>query len=243
MKQNEDSMKIDRISVAETVAKHILERIESGAYQQGEPLPTEKEFTELFGVGRSSVREALRALQSLGVIEKRQGNGTFVKSASVSRESCFHIANVLQRYSIIELSEARKIIEEQTAALSAQNASPEHIAAMREANERLRENIACGDRGAVVELDFQVHRAVAEGAGNMFLVEMLDMLLEIVEEFNEEVLTREKVEIALHFHDEIIERIAAADAKGARRLMSEHLTDVHQRILTEQSGRAEQARR
>jgi GntR family transcriptional repressor for pyruvate dehydrogenase complex len=240
MKDNINSNKIQRISLAEKVVERIIDMIERSTLKVGDLLPTEKELTELFGVGRSSVREALRALQSMGVIEKRQGSGTYVKSSIINRDgSCFNIRNVLQRFSMIELSETRKIIEEQNAALAALNSSEESIALMQEANNRLRFRIDSEDKHEIVNLDFQVHRSIAEGTGISFLVEILDMLLEVFMEFNEVVLTREKTEIAIDFHQKIINCIKEADAKGARRLMKEHLTDVHERIILESYGPGE----
>lgn len=240
MKENINSNKIQRISLAEKVVERIIDMIEKNMLKVGDMLPTEKELTELFGVGRSSVREALRALQSMGIIEKRQGSGTYVKSRIINREgSCFNIRNVLQRFSMIELSEARMIIEEQNAALAALNSTEESISLMLEANERLRSRIDSIDKYEIVNLDFQVHRSIAEGTGNSFLVEILDMLLEVFMDFNVQVLTREKTEKAIEYHQKIINCIKESDAKGARQLMREHLTDVHERIILESYGPGE----
>lgn len=225
------SIRMPRVSVAESIAEKILEMIASGAFQVGDALPTEKEFTVLFGVGRSSVREALRALQSIGVIETRQGYGSFVKSTAVSKESVFHIPNILQRFSVADLSEARKLIEEQTTALAANNATTDNLAAMQEANNRLRFHLDSSEEDKIVQMDFDVHRAIAEGSGNAFLLEMLDMLLGIFRDLNEAVVNRSSILLAIELHQQVIDSIGRRDADGARDAMSQHLDIVHLQII------------
>jgi len=225
--------KIKRISVAEKVAEEIIAMIQSGKFVEGQMLPTERDLAEMFGVGRSSIREALQALQSMGIIERRQGSGTYVSSRSEG--SCFSIANILSRFTMIELSEARTTVEEQTAYLAAMNATEENIRAMYEANERLRSMVDSDDRSAIVACDQQVHRVIAEGANNSFLLEMLDMLWNVISEANIAVLTGDKVRQAVAFHDKIIKCISNSDPAGARQAMREHIRDVHNRIIEEYS--------
>ena len=136
--------KIKRISVSEEIIDRILKMVENKDLKPGEALPTEKELMEMFGVGRSSVREALRALQSTGVIERRQGMGTYLSSSAGKAINVFNIQNALARYTLVEMSEARRILEAQIAALSAQNATRENIAYMRQENARQESLIAGG---------------------------------------------------------------------------------------------------
>lgn len=223
--------KIKRVSVAEEIVNRILEMVEDGTLTPGEALPTEKEFTEMFGVGRSSVREALRALQSVGLVEKRQGNGTYLTAAAGKSSALFNVQKILERYTLVELSEARKILEEQITALSAKNATRENIQTMRRENARLAALMESGSPEEIIACDQAVHRAIADGAHNEFLTEMLEMLAEIYMEANISVLTRDKTESAVAFHNKIIDFIEAGDLKNARRTMTEHLVDVHNRII------------
>ncbi len=223
--------KIKRISVSEEIIDRILKMVENEDLKPGEALPTEKEFMEMFGVGRSSVREALRALQSTGIIEKRQGMGTFLCPTAGKAINVFNIQNALARYTLVEMSEARRILEAQIAALSAQKATRENIAFMRQENARLESLIASGTPEEITLCDLSVHVAIADGAHNEFLREMLEMLSEVCLEANRAVISDDKVASAIVFHRTIIDFIEKGDAKNARRTMTAHLTDVHNRIV------------
>ena len=228
--------KIKRTSVAEKIAEELIRMVDSGDFEPGEALPPERDLAEMFGVGRSSVREALRALQAVGVVEKRQGGGTYIHNPPNTAAACFNISGILQRYSMMELSEARMIIEEQTVALAAQNATQENVEAMEEANAKLLKALESYDPEAIVDLDMRVHQAIADGANNAFITEMLDMLLRIFSEANKAVLTPDKVESAVDFHRRIIDCIRRSDAKCAVKEMEAHLADVRERIIIEAYG-------
>jgi GntR family transcriptional repressor for pyruvate dehydrogenase complex len=228
--------KIKRTSVAEKIAEELIRMVDSGDFEPGEALPPERDLAEMFGVGRSSVREALRALQAVGIVEKRQGGGTYIHNPPNTAAGCFNISGILQRYSMMELSEARMIIEEQTVALAAKNATQDNVEAMEEANAKLLKALEAYDPEAIVDLDMRVHQAIADGANNTFITEMLDMLLRIFSEANKAVLTPDKVESAVDFHKRIIDCIRVSDAKSAVKEMEAHLADVRKRIIVEAYG-------
>jgi DNA-binding FadR family transcriptional regulator len=137
---------------------------------------------------------------------------------------------------MMELSEARMIIEEQTVALAAKNATQDNVEAMEEANAKLLKALEAYDPEAIVDLDMRVHQAIADGANNTFITEMLDMLLRIFSEANKAVLTPDKVESAVDFHKRIIDCIRVSDAKSAVKEMEAHLADVRKRIIVEAYG-------
>jgi GntR family transcriptional repressor for pyruvate dehydrogenase complex len=223
--------RIKRVSVAEEIVLRLLKMIEGDILKPGEMLPTEKELMEMFGVGRSSVREALRALQYMGLVEKHQGMGTYVSSTARTPIPSFNVQSILERYTLTDLSQARMILEEQITALSSQHATQENIDAMRRENDRLRQLLNGGTKDEIISCDQAVHRAIADGAQNEFLTEMLEMLSDIYMDANRAVLTRDKIISAIVFHDQVIDCIAEKDARGARRAMTAHLLDVQNRIF------------
>lgn len=225
--------KIKRKSVSEEVITQILGLIEKNVYKPGDLLPTERDLAEMFGVGRSSVREALRVLQSMEVVEKKAGSGTYLTNRTLASTRIFNTSYILEKFEIIDLSEARLVLEEQIVGLAAKRAGRENIEAMREANLQLEKLIGCGDRQKIVESDFNVHRMIADGAQNVFLSDMLEALGVALVKYNIAVLTQDKTESAVEFHNRIIDAVEAKDEQGARKEMENHIKNVHERIAAE----------
>jgi GntR family transcriptional repressor for pyruvate dehydrogenase complex len=198
-------------------------------FTAGEKLPTERELAEMFGVGRSSVREALQALQMVGALERRQGKGTFLGDAAM--QSLQRMDTSAEKYSFMELAEARRIIEIQAAVLSAKNATGEDIRAMKASYSRHMKISESRPRPEITVLDYDFHRAVVQGTHNSFLLKMFDMLRENLISSNYAVLTRDKIIGAVSFHKQILEAIMAHDQSKARKKMKEHLSQVEKLII------------
>ena len=222
--------KIKHVSVSEEVGKRILQLIEDQVYQPGELMPTERDFAEMFGVSRASVREALRVLQSMEVVEKRVGSGTYLTHVPVRAARMFHIGYIIESFEWMELNEARLALEEQTAGLAARRAGKEQIEAMRKANQELRQLIACGDRQKIVACDFQVHRLIAKGAQNVFLSNMLEALAETLLRYNREIFTWEMGDRAVEFHEGVIHAIELGDERGAKEAMEKHIRNADDQL-------------
>src|SRR5439155_4866644 len=114
--------------IYQEIVRQVKQMIAEGRLESGDQLPAERELAEKFVVGRSSVREALRALESLGLVEIRPGEGTFVREVSVeSLIEPLALVMASQREAIGELFEARRMIEPALAALAARRATPEEL--------------------------------------------------------------------------------------------------------------------
>jgi GntR family transcriptional repressor for pyruvate dehydrogenase complex len=221
--------KVKRSTLTEGVINRMKNMIASHDFAAGEKLPTERELAEMFGVGRSSVREALQALQMVGALERRQGKGAFLSDAAV--QSLQRMDASAEKYSFMELAEARRIIEVQAAALSAKNAGDEDLKMMKASYIKHVETSRSGPRPEVTVLDYDFHRAVVRGAHNSFLLKMFDILRDNLISSNYAVLTKNKITDAVGYHKQILAAITSRDQNKAREKMNEHLSQVEKLII------------
>jgi GntR family transcriptional repressor for pyruvate dehydrogenase complex len=136
---------IERRTVYELVAERLLEHISQRRLRPGDALPTERELTQVYRVGRSSVREALRMLQSNGLI-KPAGKGVFVVAEFANPlNHSLHLLLTLRETDLRELFEVRKILEGETAALAAARRTDEDLAQMERAIVEMVEGLAAQD--------------------------------------------------------------------------------------------------
>src|SRR5690348_10684785 len=163
---------LERRKVYEQVADQLLGQIGSRRLKPGDTLPPERELTESFGVGRSSIREALRMLESQGVITSANG-GTFVvaQAANPLNSSLRLVFTLDEQTGIHDLFELRRIIDCEAAALAAERRTDAHLEAMDSAIAEMEESLhadAHGDR--FIDADLRFHLAVAEATGNRMLL-------------------------------------------------------------------------
>jgi DNA-binding FadR family transcriptional regulator len=157
--------KLDRTSVSETILNMITESILSGSLKPGDKLPTELEFVNRLGVGRNSVREAMKMLSSLGVTETRRGSGTYIaQSYSGSVLNPLILSLAFEQGTTKEMIELRLAIETCAAELAVENATAEDIERIEEKNSKLKEanekNIR--DSHILRDLDLDVHFTLFE---------------------------------------------------------------------------------
>ena len=222
---------IERTTVTENIIDQIKEKILSGEIKPGEKFPSERVLAESLCVGRTSVREALRALQYMGVLEVRCGEGTFLsKNTSIFAEH-FKASHLLKRFSVRELVEARKIVEGSTVYLAAKRSSPDERHILQEIYLQAEKN--SGDERKFLNADFDFHKKIAEMSQNSVLVEMLFTVRELTLKENTDVIKKYgQIEQALLFHRKILEAILACDPARARREMIEHLENIENTIAS-----------
>jgi GntR family transcriptional repressor for pyruvate dehydrogenase complex len=217
---------VRRVRLSEHVAEQIMALVHDEGLQAGDPLPTETELMERMGVVRSSVREALRGLAVLGVVEIRQGQGTFVRSAAPrfgpDSVSTGLVGTALARGVTAELLEAREIIEVRMASLAARRATSEDLADLASLLSQARE---IGGRGQkAFQLSAEFHLGVARAAHN-------DVLEGFVASYVH--LLAERGALLQHLpgyhdwelreHDGIYQAIADHDGRLAKTRMQDHL--------------------
>ncbi len=224
--------RIRNSKVSGKIVSQIKSRIVDGTYKPGDKLPPEKELLEIFAVSRSSLREALRALEDMGLIVIKRGpyGGAYV--TRIKLRSLSHIVADVVRMADIsfdELSKVRAIVEPDIARLAAINRTNEDIKAMDDQNALREKAIESGKIPIVVTIDF--HQIVARAAKNRMFQLLIDSLASVFEEeFRTKAFSMDDHAAILTFHKLITECIKNRDADRAFRVMREHITDVTNRL-------------
>lgn len=212
--------------VADRLQRWILDEMKTG-----DKLPPERLLAEMFGVGRSSIRDAVRRLQAMGMVEPRQGHGTVV--CEVSDHSIISpLSSVLIRKSklVAELLDVRKIIEPGIAARAAGNASPEQISAMEEILQRQAGKLSRGE--SAIEEDSEFHYCLALAADNSVVLRVLDVLMDLLQKSRERSLQiKGRPAKSLVGHRQIVAAIERKDAAGAEAAMRQHLEEIETIIV------------
>ena len=226
---------IERQKVYELIADQLLRRIGERQLHPGDSLPTERELTHAFRAGRSSVREALRMLESKGVIENR-GNGTFVVSGYANPlNSSVQLLLSLDQATMLDVYELRRILECEAAGLAAERRTDAHLALMDAAIEEMAAALASDDpsRGArYIDADLRFHLAIAEATRNGVVLHAMDALRGVIRRALMSIFSiPDSPERSFEQHRAIRTAIAARDAVDAREAMRAHLvrveSDVH----------------
>lgn len=220
--------------ITESLLTLFKQLIAEGVLLPGDRLPPERELAEMVGVSRSSLRQALKVLASMGVISQKVGSGTRLNTvgASILSEPLRFLI-LLDGITFAELSEARLIVEPQLAAQAALKASPEDIRGLEEAIGRMESS----ERGSQewVQSDLDFHRAVYRAAGNRVCA----MLFTVVHESLEDLVgfTSILVEAShtIGHHHRILEGIRSGDPEVAHRMMKGHMVDASS-LVDEASG-------
>ncbi len=217
---------IKKAKVYEEIVAKIKDMVEKGRFKSGDQLPVERELAEVFRVSRSSVREALRSLESQGFIESRQGDGTYIARQPV--ESLVRpLASVIltEKDDQMELFEMRRMIEPDLAYLAAERATEEEIAMMEKVLTLQQEQIDRGDFETDVDRNF--HYIMARAARNKALLRITDNIIDLLAESREQYLQVEgRPQKSILRHREVLEAIRARDPERAEKCMLEHLVDI-----------------
>jgi GntR family transcriptional regulator, transcriptional repressor for pyruvate dehydrogenase complex len=163
------------MSVTDEAIEKIKEMIISGALRPGDRLPREADLAQRLGLSRSSLREAVRALSLVRILDVRQGDGTYVTSldSALLLDALSFVIELNQDQSVLELLEARRLLEADAAGLAAVRIAPEQVAELRALLEAMP---GCSDVEDFVENDIGFHRTIAEAAGNGVLAKLLESL-------------------------------------------------------------------
>ena len=217
--------------IYEAIVRQVKAMISEGRLKSGDQLPPERDLAEKFVVSRTSVREALRALESLGLIEIRPGEGTFVRGVSVEALiEPLALVMLSQREAIGELFEARRLIEPSIAAFAARRATPHEIEEMTRILEDQAREITAGRTGLAQDAEF--HSAIASAAHNRAISRLVHGIMDLLTQSREESLSTPGRPTRSHeSHRRILEAITAHDEEAARRAMLDHLLGVEALVL------------
>ncbi len=220
----------DRTKVFEAVADQIQRWILEDL-QPGDALPPERELVRMFGVSRSSVRDAIRKLELLGLVEPKQGSRTVVREPSSEAISAPLTSVLLQKRKVIaELLDFRKMLEPPLARRAAQHVSAEQIAQMDEILSRQESKVRAGTI-AVAE-DSEFHYCIALAAENSVVLKVLDVLMDLLRKTRERSLQTEgRQQKSFAGHRRILAALKKSDAKAAEAAMRRHLSEIEKSIL------------
>lgn len=226
--------------VYEEIVAQIKQLIIDGKLQPGDKLLSERELSEKLNVSRASVREAFSALEMMGIISIRPGEGSFVRQ--ISYEGLLEPLSFLLQVEFSDISqvlEVRKILEVEIAALAALRATPETLNEIRRALDFMTEEFAAGNIGDRADDSF--HLALAQATDNPLLVKVMSTITELMT--NTFRASRQKLFLIDHMpqviynsHYGVYEAIAARDSRLARIRMRDHLTLVEENMLLLQRG-------
>lgn len=219
----------DARKLYQSVAQSVAEAIETGRYQPGQKLPSERELTELYNVSRPTIREAMIALEIRGLVEARHNSGVFVAAAlpPPSDDPDLDIG-------AFGLAEARKLVEGETAALAAKTITDEEVSALYILLDRIGRDF---ERDVLDDsADRSFHLTIAKATRNAALLHIVETLWDLR---HKAPLTREMFRRArtigispfLNDHKAIVDALAARDPDASRRAMQAHLTNVMEELL------------
>lgn len=219
--------------LSDRLAAELRQRIDGGALQPGDRLPTEMQLAAQYAVSRTVVREAVSRLRSIGLLVARQGSGVFVAARDAARPLPFDASVLADLEAVLEVVEVRRALESEVAALTATRASAAQRQAIAAAWRRVDESVASGS--AAVDEDLTFHQAIAEAAGNPQFARLLRHLEQYLRDamtvtrLNES-LKAEYREQVRQEHRAIVDAIQAGDAPAARAAAAEHMVQAARRL-------------
>lgn len=224
---------IKKSRLSEKVLKKLQTMIIDGTFKTGDQLPSERELSVLFQVSRASIREALRILETLGLLDTRigVGGGTFVKKISIDA-LINPFSEILGngKELIIEMLEFRRILETEIARLAALLRTEEDIASMESSIDLMREDIT--DGGIGIEGDTAFHNALAVASHNSVFKKMLSMAEGLLVKTRQASLQiKDQPEICLQEHVEIYKAIKKGYSELSQKLMIEHIVKAQTNIV------------
>jgi GntR family transcriptional repressor for pyruvate dehydrogenase complex len=223
---------IKKTRIHEEVFGQIHELIKEGRFKARDQLPSERELAETFKVSRTSVREALRALESQGLIVSRTGMGNFVVDLPVEA-LVGPLARMLidEKNALADVFEMRKLIEPHIAALAAERATARDIAQLKRIVAKQTDAVSRGETG--VEADAELHLSIGRATRNQALQKLVSGLMEMLSRSREESLqTDERRESSIDAHRRIIAAIEKHDKARARSEMLRHIEQVEENVLS-----------
>ncbi|NLI91728.1 MAG: FadR family transcriptional regulator [Peptococcaceae bacterium] len=221
--------------IYEEIVEQIRLLVSEGHVKAGDRLPSERDLAERLQVSRASVREALSALEMMGLLEIRSGEGTYIKQVNIDSVVA-PLAWVLsmEKDTVLELLEVRKILETQAAVLAAERAESDELMEMRDALEEMRSDLNTERLGDASDHSF--HYAIARGTKNKILLRLMnaisDTMRQTLQASRIKLFESEGIPERLYReHEDIYLAIEAKSPKEARKLMLSHLEGVEKEYL------------
>src|SRR5215471_2557178 len=225
---------VTRTTLTADICRKMVGHLIRGHWREGEKIPPERELCQKLGVGRASLREALKALEIMGMIETRLGDGTYVckRSDFFSRPLLWAITGSSTAHAR-ELVEARILIEVELAGLAAERADAQNIKLLTEELERMEK--MKNDPQGFVQADVNFHLVIGHAASNTILMNALNLIRNLLQQWIVAAVAVDGVTAkACAQHKKLLLAIKAHDSAAARKAMQKHLHDMASFLPDEQ---------
>lgn len=224
---------INRNNVTDAVFSDMMDMIVSGAWKVDEKIPSENELAEQFQVSRNSVKQAIHRISALGLLEAKQGGGTYVRVLEISSYMNLMLPTVLLGASNVrKLFEFQKGIQIECAKLACGKRSDEQIAGLTACIERMQAHLQRNEPEAFLDADLAFHTLVAQMTRNELFIKATELTERLLFYSLTRIIYRYDSNQSVDFHMQIRDAIQAGDEQSASTLMEAHLTDVIQKLGT-----------
>lgn len=215
---------IRRTPIGDAAYDQLLQAIVSGDWKPGQKIPSESELTAMLGVSRGTVRNAIHKLTSLGLVESRQGQGTFICELNGAQYmNKLMPVMALEKIDIKYFLEFRAIMDPDMAALAARRVDDALIGKLK---ENYQMHNACKNLQKAATYDLQFHYLVAQCTRNPILIQVYSILWDVFQTALNDIVDLMGTANAMNYHKKIIEAIERHDEEAARSVMYEHMTDT-----------------
>ncbi|MDR6878984.1 FadR/GntR family transcriptional regulator [Bacillus sp. 3255] len=204
---------LNRPKLVDDVVNQLQKKISEGEIKPGDKIPTEPELMQQFAVGRSTIREAVRVLVHAGLLEKKQGFGTFLKAQSGMQEPLDHR---LRRAEILEVYEVRRMLELEISRLAAERRDEHDLEQMRSALDQRLEALEKGDMNTYLNFDVKFHLSIAVASKNSVVVDLYRSFTSALLEASQKLVSVETIHDPHHlYHENMYLAIKDKDVAGA----------------------------
>jgi GntR family transcriptional regulator, transcriptional repressor for pyruvate dehydrogenase complex len=229
---------VKRTKVYAEVASQISRLIEAGRFKPGDRLPPERDLAEMFGVSRTSVRDAIRVLEMRGLVEPRHGEGTIVKHVPIDA-IVSPLADVLvsSKNLTADLFDMRKMLEPPIARAAAFRATDDDVRALEQIVDHQARRVAAGQ--VAIEDDTAFHYRIATAAKNQVVLRTMDVLMDLLSDSRVRSLQAPgRAEKSLEGHRRILDAIRRRDPEAAAVRMRRHIEEIEGTLFAH--GRSEE---
>jgi GntR family transcriptional repressor for pyruvate dehydrogenase complex len=222
---------VSRLKVADSVAAQLVRLVTSGSYRPGERLPAERDLAAQFGVGRSSMREALRIVEADGLLRIEHGVGAFVQERD-KRDGIGRRLLVAGDYTVPELFELRLPLERDAAGLAARRSTEDEIVRLQAILAEAGDPDTSDDR--FIELDAELHRTIARATRNALFHDVMASMEPLFFTYSRQVMLLPDRRARAHAgHERIVAAIAGRRVREARAAAVSHIHDVERDLVSE----------
>ena len=229
--------KVEKESLTSSVVDRILAMISSGELKKGDLLPSQKQLAESFGVSQSPIREALHALETMGVVKIKVGKGTFVNDDADMMLQQMKIQSTVQQYDVRDLVQARQVLETAIIDLAIKNMNATYEKQLEDNCNKLQKALNDGQINKFVKTDYDFHLLIAEISGNSVLKDMLKTTKSSYFTANT-ILSKSPStnQATVEAHRKIAKALTERNAELAKQLMNKHLELIEPSVHGQQTN-------